>query len=93
MIMDENHDRVAIAAVVLGLLSAVLAALTAQLRDRKIGYALRQPIAVRVVQLDVECLEPSPHRRSDATGPDGADGHTLEVVRSPYAIGDVPAPA
>ncbi len=33
------------------------------------------------------------HRRSDATGPDGAGGHTLEVVRSPYAIGDVPAPA
>ena len=52
----------------------------------------RQPVAVRVVQPDLERLQAAEHGRADAARTDGADLHALEVVRARHGVGDVPAP-
>jgi len=52
---------------------------------------LWQPMAVGVVQLDVEGLQAPQYGLADPPRGDGADAHALEIVGPRYAIGDVPA--
>ena len=49
-------------------------------------------MTVRVVQPDLEGLEPPQHRRADPPCPHGPDLHALQVIGPRYAVGDVPAP-
>ena len=51
----------------------------------------RQAVSVRVVEADVERLQPAQHRGADPPGADGADLHPFEVVRAGHGVGDVPA--
>ena len=51
----------------------------------------RQPVAVGVVQLHVERLQPAQHREADTSGRHGADMHAFEIIGALDAIGDVPA--
>jgi hypothetical protein len=53
----------------------------------------RQPVAIGVVQLDVEGLEAAQHGKADAAGSDGSDLHALEVIRALDAVGNVPSAA
>ena len=71
--------------------SGALIVTTSQTRDHRLGVlvegdaelaleASRQPVAVGVVQADLERLQAAQHGRPDAPGGDGADLHPLEVV-------------
>ena len=51
----------------------------------------RQPVAVRVVEADLERFQAAQHRRADAARADRADLHALEVVRARDGVRDVPA--
>src|SRR6516162_11128132 len=46
---------------------------------------------IRVVQLDVERLEPAQDCRADAPGAHRAYSHCLQIVRAGHAVRDVPA--
>ena len=54
-------------------------------------HRLGQPVAVGVMQMHVERLQPPQHRQADAPGGDGADVHALEIIGPLDAVGDVPA--
>ena len=54
-------------------------------------HLLRQAVALGIVELHVEGLEPPERRESDAPGPNRADVHAFEVIGARDAIGDVPA--
>ena len=54
-------------------------------------HLVRKPVAIGVVEIDVETLEPPQHAGADAPGGDRSDGHPLEVVGPLDAVGDVPS--
>ncbi len=52
-----------------------------------------KPVAVGIVQLDVERLQPAKHSAADPPGTHRADRHALDIVRARDAVGDLPAPS
>ncbi|CDN65193.1 hypothetical protein I35_7636 [Burkholderia cenocepacia H111] len=57
-----------------------------RLLDRRI-----EPMALRVVQMQAERLQPAQHREADAPRADRAEMHPFDVVAARHAVGDVPA--
>src|SRR5208282_2600824 len=50
-----------------------------------------EAVVIGIMQLDIEWLEPPQDRLADAAGRDGSHVHSLEIVRSGDAIGDIPS--
>src|SRR3546814_21028858 len=51
----------------------------------------RQAVAVGIMEVHIEGLQALEHREADAPGGNRANVHTLDIVGTRHAIGDVPA--